>query len=293
MRQKTFVVGCGYVGSELTKTIQQESPNITALVKTESSAQTLQAAGINTKCVDLDVAIQLDEQDFQQACTFYLLPPPAYGKQDERLRKFLDALGSRVKPSKFILLSTSGVYGDCAGAWVDETSAPNPQSDRGHRRLHAEQQATLWCEQHRVPLIILRVPGIYGPERLPLMRLESREPVLRENESPWSNRIHRDDLVACLIASAQAETPDGIYNVSDGNPSTMTHWFKAVARLAKIALPPEISLQEAESSLSAGMLSYLRESKRLNVEKMQRVLQVNPQYKNIEDGISASLANAS
>ena len=107
-------------------------------------------------------------------------PPPASGPADTRTANLLCALESRrILPTRIVYISTSGVYGDCGGALVDESRAVNPQTSRAARRVDAEARLALWCNAHGAALSILRAPGIYAADRLPLERLRAGTPVLR------------------------------------------------------------------------------------------------------------------
>ena len=134
----------------------------------------------------------------------YLAPPPGHGAADPRLERFLAALLPAL-PSVLVYMSTTGVYGDAGGATVDETSLAAPTNDRSRRRLAAERATAAWCGDRGVRSVVLRVPGIYGPHRLPLERLGRGEPALRPEDCGPGNRIHVDDLVSVCIAAATAQ----------------------------------------------------------------------------------------
>ena len=154
-----------------------------------------------------------------------------------------------------------------------------------------------WSEQTGVPVVILRVGGIYGPKRLPVERLKQGLPILKEALSPYTNRIHEDDLAMICVtaadkspnrASNQAST-QAIYNVSDGKPSTMSRYFKDIAQALGLPQPPEVDMAQAKQMLSAGMLSYLQESRRIDNRKLIRELGVQLQYPDFETGLAACL----
>jgi len=284
-----LIVGCGYVGRRLAAAEQQDGHFVHAIVRTAASAQRLAGEGIDTRAIDFDQPVRLATGSTRAATVYYLVAPPAHGQADPRIGHFLAALEAAGKPSRIVLLSTSGVYGDCQGGWVNEERTPRPQVDRARRRFDAEQQLRAWCARHSVQGVILRVPGIYGPGRLPLARLRSGEPVLREAEAPWSNRVHVTDLVRALQAAAQRGRPGAVYNISDGQPTTMTDYFNRVADAVGLPRPPQIALDEADARLSAGMRSYLAESKRLDVRRMREELGIEPLYPDLTQGLAACL----
>lgn len=218
----------------------------------------------------------------------YTVPPAPDSDQDLRLDRLLGNLP--VPPARIVYLSTSGVYGDRQGDSVTEDDQPSPSTPRALRRLAAEARLTEWCADQGCDLVVLRVPGIYGPGRLGLDRLEAGEPVIREAEASPGNRIHVNDLAACCVRALDAASPPGTYNVSDGDQRSGSWFAKTVARLAALDLPPEISRAAAEKTYSEARLSFLRESRALDTTKMREVLGFVPRYLDAEDGIRASLA---
>ncbi|HED16707.1 MAG TPA: NAD-dependent epimerase/dehydratase family protein, partial [Gammaproteobacteria bacterium] len=228
--------------------------------------------------------------DIQNAWLYYLAPPPASGVNDTRMCHFTVALTgdeTRPPPERAVLISTTGIYGDCAGDWITEDRPAAPLVDRARRRVDAEQVFTGWAQGIGTSAVILRVPGIYGPNRLPLKRLQSGAPVLSETESPWSNRIHATDLVRSCMAVVRHDNPAAIYNICDGHPSTMTDYFNQVADYLGLARPPVISRTQADKQLTAGMLSYLAESKRIDNSLMREHLGVDPVYPDLAAGLLA------
>jgi nucleoside-diphosphate-sugar epimerase len=191
-----------------------------------------------------------------------------------------------------VYVGTTGVYGDCHGEWVDETRRPAPTADRALRRWDAEQRLRAWSAATGGELVILRVAGIYACDRLPIARIESGQPVVSAAEAPWSNRIHAADLVDICVAAMERAPTGAVYNVCDGEPSTMTDYFLRVAAAAGLPAPPQIPLAEAPDKVSAGMLSYLRESRRLSNHKLVRELGVPLRYPNLEAGLAECFGGA-
>jgi len=284
-----LIVGCGQVGKQVAQHELAESHRVVALARTEASAGSLQALGVECVRGDLDDPASLRHLPLQHCNVYYFAPPPAKGSEDTRMRNFLASLTSGNLPARVVLISTSGVYGDCRGEWVTEARPPRPDSDRARRRLDAEQQLLAFGAAQGVPVVILRVPGIYGPGRLPVERLMAGEPVLRESESPWSNRVHIDDLVAACVAAMRRGHDRAVYNISDGCPTTMTDYFNRVADALGIPRPVQISRAEAPARLSSGMLSYLAESKRLDNRRMREELGIEPAYPDLVSGLAACI----
>ncbi len=256
----------------------QRNVQVAALSRTSAHKA---PAHLKHHCVDLDQDEQLPQIHGQGILSF---PPQTEGQQDLRMRGLLPRLGPI---DRLVYISTSGVYGDCAGEWVDETRQPAPITARARRRLDAENQLQQWAQTTGCRLSILRVPGIYGPGRLPLARLQRQDPVLQPDQAPWSNRIHSEDLAnAVLLALDKGE---GIYNISDGNPDSMSQYFLRCAQLLGLPTPPLIDRSQAEASFSPALLSYYRESRRLDIGKARRELGFEPQYPTLEAGLPSCL----
>lgn len=280
-----LIAGCGDIGERVAGLERAAGRRVAGLVRSEASARRLRAAGVQPVTADLDAPATLHNLPVKGALVYYFAPPPDKGVTDPRMETFVSILDASRLPTRVVLISTTGVYGDCRGEWVTEDRPPNPQADRARRRLAAETVLRRWSETNGVPIVILRVPGIYGRGYLPEERLRAREPVLREEESPFSNRIHADDLArACFIAGHHAN-PGTLYNVSDGHPTTMTDFFYRVADLLGIPRPPAITLEQARRQLGEGMLSYLAESKRIDNRRLREELGVELMYPDLAAGL--------
>ena len=185
------------------------------------------------------------------------------------------------------------MYGDRSGERVTEDDPVQPDSGRARRRVAAEAVANRYCREQGCALIVLRVPGIYGPGRLGLDRLAGAAEVLREEDSGPGNRIHVDDLVDCCLAALSDGAEPGIYNVGDGDHRSSGTFSRAVAEMAGLPTPRAITLTEAKAAWSSMRLSFARESRQVDTSKMRDVLGVMPRYPNALDGIRASLEEES
>ena len=213
-------------------------------------------------------------------------PPPAEGEGDPRTANLLAALEKgRILPARVVYVSTSGVYGDCAGARIDESRAPAPQTARARRRADAERRLAQWCMSRSVPLIILRTPGIYAADRLPLERLRAGLPALRAEDDVYTSHIHADDLAAIAARALDDDAPPGAYNASDDTEMKMGDWLDLVADRHGLARPPRISREEAERQIPEPLLSFMRESRRLDNRRMKRELGIRLQYPTIHEGL--------
>lgn len=286
--QQVLILGCGDIGQRVAARWLQRELQVTGGVRTHNSAQHLQTLGILPVICDLaqtDCCLPAITAD---TLIYYFVPPNKTGQSDMHCRQFLSCLEQQSAiPARIVAISTTGVYGDRAGEWVTEETAPNPQVDRGRRRYDMECQLRQWCEQHGSDLIILRVGGIYGPGRLPLERIRKRIPILRQELAPKTNRIHADDLADICIAAAQVDHHYRVYNVSDGTDSNMSEYFLALAEYFELPAPPQVDWEEAERVMSAGMLSYLRESRRISNKRMLDELSVTLRYPDLKTGLAS------
>ncbi len=282
-----LIAGCGDIGQRVARLYRAQGASVRGLARSESSAARLRAEGIEPVFGDLAEAAALKNLPTAEAMLFYLAPPPAQGERDPLLQNFLAAIDAARLPAKLVLISTTAVYGDCRGAWISEAQTVQPQTARAWRRLDAENTLRRWGRETGVPFVILRVGGIYGPGRLPVARLEKGLPILDPLESPQTNRIHQDDLARVCVAAMERGVPGEVYNIADGHPGPMSQYFIDVAKALGLPLPPVVSRAGAEKVMSAGMLSYLRESRRLDTRKMREELAVELRYPDLAAGLAA------
>lgn len=276
------IIGCGYIGKQLAIQLQVKDVPVDAYVSSEDSRAVCEKLDIRCDIIDLDNS--LPELDLEGHNIIYLAPPPRSGQADTRMTNFLRAIHSHA-PERFVLISTTGVYGDCKGAWIDETTPLNPMADRAKRRTDAERQVEVYCQQHGIPLVILRVAGIYGPGKIPLARIKSGAPIVNQQDSPFTNRIHAQDLVNICEQALLDTSITGIYNVTDGHPGTMFEYFTGVAKALGLPEPPAISLKAAQHQLSEGMLSYMAESRRIDNSKLLKDFELELKYPKLQDGL--------
>jgi nucleoside-diphosphate-sugar epimerase len=220
-------------------------------------------------------------------------PPPATGTADTRTGNLLAALAKgRILPARVVYVSTSGVYGDCGGARVDESRAVQPQTDRARRRVDAERQLAQWCGERGVTLVILRVPGIYAADRLPLERLRRGTPVLRADDDVYTNHIHAEDLAAIVVRALEDDAPGGTYNASDDSEIRMGEWLDLVAERAGLPRPPRIARSEAPGRIAPALLSFMGESRRLSNRRLKEGLGVSLRYRTVFEGVPRAAAAA-
>ncbi|MGH8686338.1 MAG: NAD-dependent epimerase/dehydratase family protein [Burkholderiales bacterium] len=216
----------------------------------------------------------------------HCVPPPPRGTSDPRTANLLAALSKgRILPARVVYVSTSGVYGDCGGARVDESRAVRPGTDRARRRVDAERRLALWCSERGVSLVILRAPGIYAADRLPLERLRAGTPALREEDDVFTNHIHAEDLAAIAVRALRDATPAGTYNACDDSEIRMGDWLDLVAARAGLPRPPRIARSDAPGRIAPEMLSFMSESRRLANRRMKEALGVRLRYRTVFEGV--------
>ncbi len=216
----------------------------------------------------------------------HLAPPPNQGLTDTRTASLLAALeAGRILPRRLVYIGTSGVYGDCGGDWIDESRPVNPQTPRAVRRADAERRLLAWAEKHNSAVVVLRAPGIYAADRLPVERLMQGMPVLADQEDVYTNHIHADDLAAIAKAALGEDAPSGIYNASDDTQMKMGDWFDLVAGRLGLPKPPRVSRKDAEKAIPANVLSFMSESRRLVNRKIKASLGVKLCYPTVNEGV--------
>jgi len=216
----------------------------------------------------------------------HFAPPPATGDEDPRTANLLAALErQRILPARVVYVSTSGVYGDCGGALVDEARALSPQTPRARRRVDAERRLALWCSSRSIPLVVLRVPGLYAADRLPLERLRAGTPALQREDDVFTNHLHADDLAAIAVRALEEDAPEGIYNASDDSEMRMGDWLDLVADAAGLPRPPRLPREELKARVSPELYSFMSESRRLDNGRLKRELGVRLRYPTVYEGL--------
>lgn len=207
---------------------------------------------------------------------------------DPRTRNLIAALrrGKSV-PRRLVYISTSGVYGDCGGEWIDETRPAHAQTARAARRVDAERQLRRFGSRMAGTCVsIVRAPGIYAADRLPLERLRRGDPALAAGDDPYSNHIHAEDLGRVCIAALQRGRPNRAYHASDDSNLRMGDYFDVIADALALPRPPRVSMAEAERRLSPAMLSFMRESRRLENTRMKRELHLRLRYPTVGSALA-------
>ncbi len=278
--KRILIVGFGDVAERLVKRYSGQAEFIGMVRRPERAAE-LRALGVTPYVGDLDAPATLQRLPRVDG-VFHFAPPPGEGRTDTRTAHLLHALGRR-KPAALVYISTSGVYGDCAGNWVSETRPVAPVNGRAVRRVDAEHQLRAWGERQRVQVSILRAPGIYAADRLPLERIRRGTPALVARDDSYTNHIHADDLARLAWAALSRGRSQRIYHAVDAHPLKMGDWFDSCADAFGLPRPPRVRRDEAERVLSEALLSFLRESRQLSNARATKELRLKYRYPTSDD----------
>ncbi|MBL8497230.1 SDR family NAD(P)-dependent oxidoreductase [Nitrosomonas sp. JL21] len=295
MKKTLLIVGCGDIAQRVAPLLQKYY-RIIGLCRNVENLGQLQSHGIIPILGDLDNPKSLEKLAGIAQRVLHLAPPPNHGLRDRRTKHLLSALSKRTKkhgsilPHRLLYISTSGVYGNCDGALIDETYPVHPENDRALRRLDAEKNIRDWGRRNRVAVSILRVPGIYAADRLPLKRLREGHPALSATDDSYTNHIHADDLARIICAALQFAKPNRIYHTSDDSHLKMGDYFDLVADYFDYPHPPRITREEAKQCISPIMFSFMKESRRLKNTRMKKELHVQLLYPTVHQGIEAAKA---
>lgn len=279
MTPRLLIIGCGDVGLRVLKLLAGRW-RVYALTSSPARAAALRDAGALPLVGNLDDPATLSRLAGLADLVLHLAPPQAHGATDARSRHLLAALGRR-PPAVLVYASTTGVYGDCRGAFIDETRRLQPATDRARRRVDAEACLRAFGRRHGTRVSLLRIPGIYARDREgghPRERLLRGTPVLRREDDVYTNHIHADDLArACLLALCRG-LPQRAVNVCDDSELLMGDYFDLAADLAGLPRPERITRAEAAERMGAMALSFWSESRRLDNRRLKRELRLRPRY---------------
>ena len=229
---------------------------------------------------------KLHELINEDSYVVYLAPPQQNGDSDLIIKNFLKHVQKRECIKRFIYISTSGVYGDKNDKEVDENSSLQPLTDRAKRRVNAERQVL----DSNLNYTILRVPGIYGPGRLPINRIEQRLPLIDLDICKHTNLIHAKDLAKIIISSLDNKNAmNKIINVSDGTAIKSTQYYLYICDALNKTYPDFIDYDAAEKLYDDKRKSFIKESRKLDTRLMNKIFPDIIEFKDIRDGIKYSL----
>lgn len=292
--RRLLIIGCGDVLCRALPALVRRYRRVYALVRTDAAAQRVRAAGAVPVRGDLDRRDTLSRLTGLVGDLVHSAPPPADGEGDPRTARLLAALRRRGTPrARGVYLSTTGVYGDCQGERVSETRVPRPQTARAARRVDAERRLRAWGRGPGIGACILRVPGIYADDRLPLQRLRAATPVLGPGDDPWTSHIHAHDLARIVVRALARGRPGRLYHASDDSELTIGQYFDRVADRFGLPRPPRVDRARAEAgAIPAPSLSFMRESRRLSNTRLKAELGVRLTYPTVDDGLAAARAGS-
>ncbi len=290
-RERVLIVGCGDVGLRVASRLSA-GVRILALTSSPGRVDELRARGITPLRGDLDRAASLARLAGVATRVIHLAPPAGEGHlqwwRDHRTTALLRALQRRGLPASLVYGSTSGIYGDCAGERVNEARKSNPRTPRAQRRADAERAVRHFGRVSQVRSSILRIPGIYAPDReggTPRERLQKGTPVLEAADDVYTSHIHADDLARAVLAAVWRGRPQRAYNVADDSELKMGDYFDLAADLYGLPRPPRLPRSTARDELPLVLLSFMSESRRLDNRRMKHELKVSLHYPTVSVGL--------
>ncbi|MBI2772111.1 MAG: NAD-dependent epimerase/dehydratase family protein [Burkholderiales bacterium] len=290
-RERVLVVGCGDVGLRVARGLRGRA-RLLALTSSAHRVAELRGQGVTPLRGNLDEPATLARLAGLATRVVHLAPPPGDRQQqwwrDPRTVALLAVLRRRSPPASIVYGSTSGVYGDCAGERVAETRAVQPRTPRAQRRVDAEVAVRHYGRSAHVRASILRIPGIYAPDReggTPRERLLKRTPVLRPEDDVYTNHIHADDLARALLAALWRGGPQRIYNASDDSELKMGDYFDLAADLYGLPRPPRVPRGAAQDQLPLVLLSFMSESRRMDNLRLKKELRVTLRHPSVATGL--------
>lgn len=287
-RQKLLIVGCGDVARRTLPRLVGRY-RIFALLRDPAQSSFWRDHGACPVLADLDQPTTLKRLSGLADIVLHFAPPPERGSLDPRMRRLLAALcRGQSLPQRFVYISTSGVYGDCAGERIDETRPVGPATARATRRVDAETQLRRFGVRGGTRVSILRAPGIYAADRLPIERLMKGSCALRDEEDVFTNHIHADDLAMLVCAALRRGRANRCYNATDDAEMRMGEYFDLVADRFGLPRAPRISRAEAQCTLSPVQLSFMSESRRLSNQRIKKELKAQLRFPQVADGINAA-----
>jgi nucleoside-diphosphate-sugar epimerase len=286
--QRLLIIGCGDVALRAVPRLR-ERYRIYALTHSRERMPMLRSHGVVPIAGDLDEAASLHALAGIAHEVLHCAPPPKHGTRDTRTAHLIAALAKgKSLPQQLAYISTSGVYGDCGGELVDETRQVRPHTERARRRVDAERQLRAWGKRSRVCVSILRAPGIYSGERLPLERLLAGIPALHAADDAYTNHVHADDLARMAVAALRFGHPGRMYNASDDSWIKMGDYFDLVADRFGLPHPQRVSRFEADRRIPANLLSFMSESRRLSNHRIKHELRVELGFPTVREGIATT-----
>ncbi len=278
---RILIVGCGDVGLRVARLLSGRV-KLFGLSHSPQRFAELRAAGVTPIPGNLDDRKSLVRAAGLADAILHFAPPPGEGERDPRTRNLIAALGQPA--SSLIYISTSGVYGDCAGADVAETRPARPNNARAKRRVDAETRLRAWGRRgNRAG--ILRAPGIYAQDRMPAERVRKGLPAIVAADDVHTNHIHAEDLARLALAALFRGRPNRVYNAVDDSGLKMGDWFDVVADHLGLPCPPRLPREEVIAAVTPAMRTFLTESRRLSNLRAKSELGFRFRYPTVREGL--------
>ncbi|TWT15092.1 SDR family oxidoreductase [Reyranella sp. CPCC 100927] len=284
---RLFIFGFGDTAAQLAHEARKSRYTVIGTVRTVDKLRALRDAGHEIVRFASDGPLDAPAQALA-GITHLLcsIPPDAEG--DPAALAHADDVARHASGLRWIgYLSTTGVYGDHGGAWIDETTPVAPISDRARRRVAAEQQWQALGERLRVPTFIFRLPGIYGPGRSALDQVRAGTARRIARPGQVFSRIHIEDIATTVLASMRQPDASAIYNVADDEPSAQADVVAFAYTLLGLLPPPPVDYADIEASLPPMARSFYAESRRMKNDRIKRDLGVTLAYPTYREGLRA------
>jgi nucleoside-diphosphate-sugar epimerase len=280
-RPRVLIVGCGDIGLRIVARLHRRF-RIVALTSSPPRVPLLRAAGVVALVGNLDGRTTLRRLHGFGRRVIHLAPPPESGDGDRRTAHLVAALAPHDARDRTVYISTTGVYGDARGAWIDETAPLATTEPRSRRRIEAER-----LMRRRRCAHVLRVPGIYAHDRLPLARLRQKLPALAPADDVFTSHIHADDLARIAIAALLRGRPGRVTNTVDDSGLRMGEYFDLVADRYGLERPPRLPRAELAQAVTPMMLSFMSASRRIRNARLKAELRVRLRYPTVRDALAA------
>ncbi len=306
---RILIVGCGDIGLRAARLLRGRA-RLYGLIRNPERAAALCKAGVAPLIGDLDDRAGLKRLTGIADAVLHFAPPPAQGDTDPRTQRLIAGLGRRslargnaryglkgyayrhgnkgLRPYALVYISTSGVYGDCGGAWVEETRPTRPHNARAKRRVDAERRLRRWAGRSGRRLAILRAPGIYAQDRMPEARVRQGLPSLKPEEDIHTNHIHAEDLARLAVIALFRGRPNRVYHAVDDSHLKMGDWFDVVADHLGLPRPPRLAKDEVMAAVTPAMRSFLTESRRLSNRRSKQELRFRLRYPTVYEGLGTA-----
>ena len=278
---KLFCFGCGYTAQTFARLLIADGWRVTGTTRSQEKADALKNAGIEP--VIWDGAFNEATLD---GATALLISTPPDSDECPGLTTAGAAISARKDAINWIgYLSTNGVYGDHSGAWVDETSELKPTTERARRRIAAEEAWRTFGAEHSLPVVIFRLPGIYGLGRSALDTVRASKAKRLYKKGQVFSRAHVDDIAATLYASLKNPAAGDLFNIADDEPAPPQDVIEYACKLLGVDPPPLTPIEEADISDMAR--SFYRDNKRVRNEQIKKKLGVKLKYPTYREGLKA------